>query len=75
MITRRAFSRTANLGQLYDAHNDMLLPSNILNLNEKDLIELVEKQECKCAICERELNKNINRRIPLKNYLKVFIPF
>ncbi len=43
MITRRAFSRTANLGQLYDAHNDMLLPSNILNLNEKDNIQTAIK--------------------------------
>lgn len=43
MITRRAFSRTANLGQLYDAHNDMLLPSNILNLNEKDTIQTAIK--------------------------------
>ncbi len=38
MITKRAFSRTANLGQLYDAHNDMLLPANILNLNNLETI-------------------------------------
>lgn len=36
MISRRAFSRTAELGQLYDANNDLLLPGSILNL-EKDL--------------------------------------
>jgi hypothetical protein len=39
MISRRSFSRTANLGQLYDANNDLLLPSNILNLNEKTQVE------------------------------------
>jgi hypothetical protein len=34
MLKRRAFSRTAILGQLYDANTDTLLPSNILKLNE-----------------------------------------
>ena len=38
MITKRAFSRTANLGQLYDANNDTLLPANILNLNNSSII-------------------------------------
>lgn len=44
MLTKRAFSRTANLGQLYDAHNDMLLPANILNLNNDDITSKSIKQ-------------------------------
>ena len=35
MISRRAFSRTAELGQLYDANNDFLLPGSILNLEKE----------------------------------------
>jgi hypothetical protein len=30
MLSRRAFSRTAELGQLYDANNDLLLPGSII---------------------------------------------
>lgn len=44
MLTKRAFSRTANLGQLYDAHNDMLLPANILNLNNDEITSKSIKQ-------------------------------
>ena len=34
MLSRRAFSRTAELGQLYDANNDLLLPGSIINFSE-----------------------------------------
>ena len=35
MLSRRAFARTAELGQLYDANNDVLLPGSIIKLDKK----------------------------------------
>jgi hypothetical protein len=33
---------------------------NRYKLPEEELVNLVNKQDCKCAICGKELNKNIN---------------
>lgn len=33
---------------------------NRYNLSEEELVLLVNKQECKCVICEKELNKNVS---------------
>lgn len=35
---------------------------NRYNLSEEELILLVNKQNCKCAICEKELNKNVSNK-------------
>lgn len=35
MLSRRAFARTAELGQLYDANNDVLLPGSILKIDQE----------------------------------------
>ena len=34
--------------------------SNRYKLSEQELLILIEKQDCKCAICNKELNKNIS---------------
>lgn len=33
---------------------------NRYDLSEEELVLLVNKQECKCAICNKELNKNVS---------------
>ena len=34
--------------------------SNRYKLSEEELLSLINKQDCKCAICSKELNKNIS---------------